>query len=141
MGNIILVLFFIELVLVIYVLGFLICFNVLLFKNKDIVESYFKQLGYKLFIYDDNRGKIVPRKQRIETIAEIVNGNASIKSRKLFSTVLKLHKSLYIVVGIFIFNLLITIFITICKWIKKILIMIKCFSLSNLSLFPSMADC
>lgn len=109
MINILLVLFFLGIALFIYMFGFALCFNFLLLRNKNIIEAGFKNLGYKLYINDNAEGKFISRKQRMQTIKEIVNNNANIKNKKLFSFMIKIYESLYIVFGIFLLNLSIAI--------------------------------
>lgn len=95
MNKVMILIFCIDLILFIYVFLFGLLYNILLFKNKNIIEKHFRENGYKLYVHDNENGKIVSRKERIKLIEALVKNNSQIKNQKLFLCMLKLYNSIF----------------------------------------------
>ena len=102
MVNFIISLFIVECVLFFYIFVYGIIFNILLSQNKNIIEKRFKELGYKLYIYDKTNGKIISRKMRNKVIMDLIQDNTTIKYYKTFNVVLSIYNSIYFVFGLMI---------------------------------------
>ena len=110
MNRIIINLFLLGCVLFVYIFVYSVSLNILLFLNKDIIEKQFKNLRYKLYVYDNSdNGKPIPRKKRIIIISEMIKQGNNIRGRKLFAILLKLYNSLQVVISLLLIFLLVFI--------------------------------
>lgn len=103
MTNILISLFCINIILFIYIFFVGLFYNFFLLKNKKIIEQYFSENGYKLYIYDKEQGKILSRHMRLKLIETLVRNSEQIGYKKLLLFFLKLYKSLYYVFAIIFF--------------------------------------
>lgn len=95
MSNLIIILFFIDFILFLYVFLYGLILNILLFKNKKIIENYLDENGCRLYVSDAKSGKITSRKTRLKLIEALISENIQVKNRKFFICILKMYNSLY----------------------------------------------
>lgn len=102
MVKIITILIFFDIVLFLYIILYAIILNILLIKNKSLIEECFDEKDYKLYIYDNKSGNIISRKIRLKVIEKLIKNNFETKNKKFFVFILKIFDSIYFVFALFL---------------------------------------
>ncbi len=88
-------------------------FNILILKNKTVIDEFFHKYGYKLYLHENIDGKCLSRKDRIKYLYEIVVNDNRIVNQSFFVKIIQLCPFIQIFIGCgaFIFMLLIGLLI------------------------------